>query len=338
MRKSWPAAALVGVVLTILAGGAGTAARGQYSRRTPIVQAVQKTKPSIVTIKVEKRGSHGRTRSTTGTGVIVDERGYLVTNQHVIQDSCRMVVQLADGTNLRGEIVAEDVACDLAILRVQAARKLPALVLAPASDIMVGETVIAVGHPYGYRNTVSTGIISAVGREITLPSEQTLTGLLQTDASINPGNSGGPLLNINGELIGINVALREGARGIAFAINSDTVKQTLSKHLSAVRVAGVRHGLVCTENVLAEGKERQRVVVASVREGTPAANAGLRRGDEILHVGKRPVANRFDVERALWESRPGQQVELKVLRRGQRITVALTLDRDKEKVARRDKD
>jgi serine protease Do len=197
--------------------------------------------------------------------------------------------------------------------------------LAPGSDVMVGETVIAVGHPFGYRNTVSTGIISAVGREIEMPSGETLAGVLQTDASINPGNSGGPLLNINGELIGINVALREGAHGIAFAINADIVKQVLSKHLSALRVAGVMHGLACKENVAQDGKDRQRVVVAGVSDGTPAATAGLKCGDLILEVGHRSVTNRFDLERALWESKPGQEVELCVVRQGKTIKVALKL-------------
>jgi serine protease Do len=325
MRNPWLAGAFCAALLNVVAGGAGTQARAQYSRRTPVVEAVQKTRASIVTVKVDKRGSYGRSRETTGSGVIVDERGYLVTNQHVVQDGYRIVITLADGTEIRAEVVAEESRCDLAILRVRTEKKLPALLLAPASDIMVGETVIAVGHPFGYRNTVSTGIISAVGRQITMPSEEVLSGLLQTDASINPGNSGGPLLNINGELIGINVALREGARGIAFAINADTVKHMLSKHLSALRVAGVSHGLGCREKVVAEGKDRQRVVVAAVAQGTPAADAGLKRGDEIRAVGKHAVTNRFDVERALWDRRPGEKVELNVVREGKTLKVALIL-------------
>jgi serine protease Do len=324
MRNSWLAANLC-AALVLLVSGAGTQATAQYSRRTPIVEAVEKTRASIVTVKVDKGGSYGKNRQTVGTGVIVDERGYIVTNKHVVQDGSEAVVKLYDGTELRGDVLAEEPRFDLAILRVRAGKKLPALLLAPASDVMVGETVIAVGHPYGYRNTVSTGIISAVDREITMPSDEVLTGLLQTDASINPGNSGGPLLNINGELIGINVALRDGARGIAFAINADTVKQYLSRHLSALRVAGIRHGLACKECVLPEGKVRQRVVVSRVGRGTPAADAGLRRGDQILAVGHRHVSNRFDVERALWDRRPGDKIELQVVRAGKTLKLDLTL-------------
>src|SRR5262249_33044819 len=150
-------------------------------------------------------------------------------------------------------------------------------------------------------NTVSTGIISALGREITMPGGETLTNLIQTDASINPGNSGGPLFNINGELIGINVALREGAQGIAFALPAEMVQQVLSRHLSAAKVARVAHGLGCHEWIPdEEGLVRQQVVVDQVTERSPAALAGLQRGDVILRVGDRPVANRFDVERAMW--------------------------------------
>src|SRR5205814_1119156 len=126
-------------------------------------------------------------------------------------------------------------------------------------DLMVGETVIAIGHPYGYQNTVTTGIVSALGREITMPNGETLTNLIQTSASINPGNSGGPLLNINGQLIGINVALRDGAQGIAFALNAETVKEVLRQRLSASRLSGVTTGLRCTEFVQLEGLDRQHV-------------------------------------------------------------------------------
>ena len=174
---------------------------------------------------------------------------------------------------------------------------------------MVGETVIAVGHPFGFTNSVSTGIISALDREITMPDGETLTRLIQTNASINPGNSGGPMLNINGELIGINVALREGAQGIAFALNADTVQQMLSKHLSAGKMAHLEHGLTCREAVEEDAEARQRVVVDRVAADSPAEAAGLKHGDILVKVGQRTVKNRFDVERALWSYKAGDKVE-----------------------------
>ncbi|HZT81701.1 MAG TPA: trypsin-like peptidase domain-containing protein, partial [Gemmataceae bacterium] len=226
MRRAWSRVVGFVVVVGVVCAGAGTEARGQYSRRTPIVEAVQKTRASIVSVKAEKKGSWGR-KETGGTGVIVDERGYVVTNHHVVASADRVTVSLADGSELAATITAEDAHHDLAVLRLSTTRKLKALSFGTSSDLMEGETVIAIGHPFGYTNTVSTGIVSGLGREVTMPNNEVLRDLIQTNASINPGNSGGPLLNINGELIGINVAIREGAQGIAFALSADQVQQVL---------------------------------------------------------------------------------------------------------------
>jgi serine protease Do len=302
----------------LAARGAGTEAIAQYSRRTPVVEAVEKTRTGIVTIKVEKKDPSGRNKESVGTGIIVDDRGYVVTNQHVIASAHAVGVQLSDGTELPARVVAEEARWDLAILRISTKKPLQALTLGPGTDLLVGESVIAVGHPFGFTNTVSTGIISALGREVTLSEK--LTNLIQTNASINPGNSGGPLLNINGEVIGINVAFRDGAQGIAFAINVENVKQWLSRHLSALKVAGVYHGLTCSESVLPEGQRRQRIVLREAAQGT-----GLKPGDEIVRVADHLVSNRFDLERALWDRKPGDQVELTVLRGGQELHVPLTL-------------
>jgi serine protease Do len=322
MRKACLLAGVVALAIA-LAGGAGTGARAQYSRETPVVKAVRKTQAGIVSIKVEKKAAYGR-KESVGTGVIVDERGYVVTNRHVITGAEHLTVRLFDGTELAGQMLIEDANYDLAILRIQAGKKLQALPLGPASDLMVGENVIAIGNPYGYTNTVSTGIISALGRDIKLPAGELLCGLIQTNADINLGNSGGPLLNINGEVIGINVALREGAQGIAFALNADTVQQVLSRHLSASRQAKVSHGLGCIERVAPEGPARQQVVVQELT-GPNAQQAGLKRGDQIVRVGPQAVGNRFDVERALWERKVGDKVPLTVSRDGKVLTVELTL-------------
>jgi serine protease Do len=310
LLKCCAAAAVVAVV----AGGA----EAQYSRRTAIVEAVEKTRDGIVTLRVTRSGDWDNKRGVVGTGVVVDERGYLITNHHVVADAAKVTVTLADKTTLEARVYLEDPKHDLAILRVAAKKKLKALSFGPGSDLMVGETVVAIGNPYGYTNTVSTGIVSALDREITMPSGETLTGLIQTNASINPGNSGGPLVNINGEVIGINVALRHDAQNIAFALNAETVKEVLSKHLSSARVSKVGHGLVCREKVSANGKARQRVVVER-----PAGE--LRKGDVLVKLGGLAVRNRFDVERALWGYKAGDTVETAVLRDGKPTRVSLTL-------------
>lgn len=297
-------------------------AHAQHSRRSPIVEAVRKTRDSIVTIKTQRAdGSDG----ATGTGVVVDERGYLITSRHVIANAAKIKGHLADGTIVTAQVHAEETRTDLAILKVKLDKSISALPLGPSSDLMVGETVIAVGNPFGYTNTVSTGIISALNRSIKMPTGDTISGVIQINASINPGNSGGPLLNINGELVGINAALRDGAQGIAFAINADMVKDMLNRHLNSQKMANVRHGLTCAERVTEEGKQRQQVVVASVAPETPAAQAGLAEGDVIVCIADRAVVNRFDVERSFWDRKPGEHVQLKVLRKNNEVTIALTL-------------
>lgn len=317
MRPCWSRAAVsILLVGMAVAGGAGTEARAQYSRRTPIVEAVEKTRSAIVTVSVEKANPDGGRKEIVGTGVVVDERGYVITNCHVVTGAESVRVLFNNDTRLTATIITEDPLHDLAILRVKSDKALTSLAFGPSSDLMVGETVIAVGHPFGYTNSVSTGIVSAVGREITMPAGDTLRGLIQTDASINPGNSGGPLLNINGELIGINVAFREGAQGIAFALSADSVEQVLSRHLSASKVAGIRHGVRCTEKVEEAGKNRQKLVIAEVASETPAAFAGLKQGDTLIRVGARSVANRFDLERSLWDYKAGAKVEITVVREG----------------------
>jgi serine protease Do len=303
----------------------GAQARAGTARRTAIVEAVEKTRAGIVALKVAKADGYGGSRESTGTGIIVDERGYVITSAHVVTRASRLRVCLVDGTELAAKILVAESTTDLAILRVQARQRLHPLPLGPGSDLMVGETVIAVGHPYGYGHTVSRGIISAVGREIPMPSGEVLANLIQIDASINPGNSGGPLLNINGEVIGINAAMRDGAQGIAFAINVDTVKAMLTRHLGSQAIAGTQHGLKCAERVLSDGSPRQRVVVSAVAEDTPAGRAGLREGDEILRVGDRSLENRFDLERALWDHKPGESVTLAILRQGEEQAIKLTL-------------
>jgi serine protease Do len=286
-----------------VSGGVGAEAQAQFSRETPIVKAIRKTQAGVASLKVEKRGSWGR-KESVGSGVIVDERGYVLTNRHVIAGADVITVRLFDNTELPGRVIVEDARHDLAILRIQAPRKLQALTLGPASDLMVGETVIAVGHPFGYTNTVSTGIISALGREVSLP--------------------GGELLNINGEVIGINVALREGAQGIAFALNADVVQQVLSRHLSASRQANLWHGLACVERVWPDGPARQQVLLQE-SVSTFALQAGLKLGDHIIRVGEQAVSNRFDVERALWERKAGDTVPVTIARQGKVMTISLPL-------------
>jgi serine protease Do len=314
------AAASAAVLCAVFHLAATHAAAQDVPRTNAIVKAVHKVKPCTVGIRVP--GAAGG-KNISGSGVIIDERGYVVTNRHVVVGADKVVIRLCDQSEYYAKVVVADPNTDLAILKADAGKKLPYLPLAPSSDVEVGEDVIAMGHPYGYEFTVSRGIVSALKRSIEMPNGVVLAGMIQTDASINPGNSGGPLVNINGEFIGVVTALRDGAQGIAFAIQTDTVKRVLGEKLSALKVAGVSHGLQVQDKVVAETGDRQQVLVSKVSAG--AAGAGLKSGDVIRCVGNLNVKNSFDVERALFDTKPGQQVSVRVLRQGQEVTLTLTL-------------
>jgi serine protease Do len=185
---------------------------------------------------------------------------------------------------------------------------------------MVGETVITIGNAYGYENTVSVGIVSALHRDVTLSDEQVYRNLIQTDACINPGNSGGPLINVDGELIGINVAVRAGAQGIGFALPIDEVKEVATEMISSRRLASTWHGLVASEQ--RRGPKR-RLVVSEVQTGSPAEASGFKAGDELVRVDDLAVASPLDLERGMLDVRPGHPAQVAIRRGNSEKTMAL---------------
>ncbi len=211
-------------------------------------------------------------------------------------------------------VVQQDPATDLAILKVNAARPLPAVAIGSSADLMVGETVITIGNAFGYENTTSVGIVSALGRNVRLSDDQEYRNLIQTDACINPGNSGGPLINIDGELIGINVAVRAGAQGIGFALPIDDVKRVATDLMSTRRLSATWHGLVTGE--IFRGLARV-VILHDIQGGSPAEVAGFQKGDEIVKVNDIEITSPLDIERGLLEVRPGQQAQVVVRRNGE---------------------
>jgi serine protease Do len=292
------------------------------------VEAVSRVKDSVVNIHSERtvRGpatedlfamapSQNRINGM-GTGILIDPRGYIVTNNHVVEDVSVIHVRLADHSNHTALVLARDQENDLALLKIDTSRPLPVMPLGTSSDIMVGETVIAVGNAYGYEHTVSVGVVSAIHRDVNLNKDLSYRNLIQTDASINPGNSGGPLVNINGELIGVNVAIRAGAQGIGFAIPVDTMIQVVREMISTRKRSGTWHGMVCNDKLEPGSTGLARSVVLQRAEaGGPAALAGLRKGDVLLQVGAVKVASTIDVERGLLEKSAGEKVAV-IVRRG----------------------
>jgi serine protease Do len=306
---------------------------GSESRRTAVVEAVEKVQRSVVSISSEKlASSHSRWPFSPeenqrrlvngmGSGVLVDARGYILTNHHVVDKVQGIIVQLFDGTSYPARVLQFDAAMDLAVIKVDADHPLAAVEVGTSSDLMVGESVITIGNAFGYENTVSVGIVSALHRDVTLSDEQVYRNLIQTDACINPGNSGGPLINVNGELIGINVAVRAGAQGIGFALPIDEVKRVATDMLSTRRLVSTWHGLVASEQ--RRGTKRG-VIVTEVQQGSSAEASGFKRGDELIKVGDLLIASPLDVERGMLDVRPGNPTTV-MIRRGNSES-ALALD------------
>lgn len=312
-------------------------------RRSAIVDVVERVKGAVVNIHSERvtRGStddvfssSGNRVNGMGTGIIIDHRGYIVTNHHVVEDVSVIRVRLGDGTTFNARVLAREHEADLALIKIDAPRSLPTMPIGTASDLMVGETVIAVGNAYGYEHSVTVGIVSAIKRDVSLNREISYKSLIQTDASINPGNSGGPLLNVNGELIGVNVAIRAGAQGIGFAIPVDTMLRVVAEMLSVRRRNGLWHGMVYRDQVSSSENTSDGIVPVSlnrsvalekVENGSPADKATLQKGDVLIQIGTDRISTGLDVERALLERKTGDKVPVVILRKGSEKKVELVL-------------
>jgi serine protease Do len=300
-------------------------------RMTPVVTAVRQARPAVVSIRGEKttvepdtaRDDNDSPRHVNGmgTGTIVDERGYILTNFHVVSDVRRIEVTLDDGRQYTAEVVASDPASDLAIIKIPTAKPMPVIRLGTSSDLMDGESVIALGNAFGYEQTVTRGIISALGRDVQVSDTQSYDDLIQTDASINPGNSGGPLLNIDGEMIGVNVAVRAGAQGIGFAIPIDSALDVAARLMNVERLRNTSHGIVVQ---VADDLDAP-VRVTKVAPGSPAEKLGIAPGDEIVSVGTLAIARPLDLERAFLDRPAGEPVAVEVRRDGQSMLVDLSL-------------
>lgn len=305
---------------------------GSDTRHSPVVQAVQNVRTSVVNIRGEKTlsspattvGQMDTTRRVNGmgTGVVIDARGYIVTNHHVVDGVREIQVTLADGTRHTGKLVKRHAETDLAIIKIEPAESLPVIKVGTSSDLMPGESVIAVGNAFGYEHTVTRGIVSALHRSVQVSDAQHYDDLIQTDASINPGNSGGPLLNIDGEMIGINVAVRAGAQGIGFAIPIDKVVTVVTELLALQASEKNWTGIRLKQAAAGAG---QGAVVADIDEKSPAEAAGLKPGDVVTQIGADRAERPLDVHRAVLELSAGESVELAVRRGEETLKLTLTL-------------
>ena len=277
----------------------GQGAETEQIRMSPVVKAVQRTAPAVVNISGRKPANQPRQLvdgsenevNGMGTGLIIDSRGYILTNHHVITGIDRIQVRLSRSADIAikdyaAQIIAVDSPTDLAVIKIEADVPLPVIPLATSSDLMLGETVIAIGNAYGYEDTITKGIISCLQRQVQVTEEQVYQDLIQTDASINPGNSGGPLINIRGEAIGINVAVRVGAQAIGFAIPMDRALEVVNRILRDA----VERRLVAGIDVTTKVESRETYVsVTGIQAGSLADAAGIKTDDRIVNYGDQPL-------------------------------------------------
>ncbi len=335
---------LVGMKWWFLTGLLFTASApaDQARRRDAVVEVVQKVSPAVVYIGTEQevesrfRGrrsfledffggaaSSGRRVQGLGSGAIIDATGIIVTNEHVIRGASAIHVVLADGRTLEAEVLGSDSANDLAVLKVSSKQPLPTAKLGTSSDLMIGETVVAIGSPFGLSKTVTAGVVSAVGRTFRAEDGRVYNDFVQTDAAINPGNSGGPLLNVDGEIIGINTAIFASAQGIGFAIPADKVRRIVDEltRFGKVRPAWVGiDTLDLPPQIAAQlGWDRSYgALVASVEPGSPAEQAGVQRGDVVAEMGGSRITDAEDFDTRVRGYPARSAFPLVALPRGQR--------------------
>ncbi len=310
------------------------------------IQLAEQVTPSVVSISPSGSTPHSSRRpsdrnrdgspkppSGSGSGVLIDKKGFIVTNSHVVGEAQEVEVLLSDKTKFTGKVVGRDPDTDLAVVKIDTEKQLPFVPLGNSKGVKVGQWVMAVGNPFGLDRTVTVGIISGLGRENVNLSRY--ENFIQTDASINPGNSGGPLFNVRGEIVGINTAIINVAQGIGFAIPSNMV-QTIVQQLIAsgkvtrgwlgVGIQPLTSELATKFNV----KEEEGVLVNEVFEGEPADQGGIQPGDIILMVDDEPVGSTNALARVIAGFAPGQKVLIAFIRNGRKQEITMALGEKKD--------
>lgn len=293
---------------------------------TAVTSAVRKIRPSVVNIEVgfaAGRANGAGRQGGTGSGFIFTTNGYILTNSHVVHGASRIEVSLTDGRKFQAELVGDDPHTDVAVIRINADELTPAL-LGNSQAIDPGQLAVAIGSPLGFQTTVTTGVISALGRSLRSQSGRLIDNVIQTDAALNPGNSGGPLVNSRGEVVGVNTAVIMGAQGICFAVPINTAKFVAGELIRRGRLRRARLGIAGQDLVSPNGG--RGVAVVGLENGGPALRAGLQEGDILLRYDGAPVSGIDDLHRLLNEDQIGRSVTVTVQRGRNAIEVNVTPD------------
>ncbi|HEX2897461.1 MAG TPA: trypsin-like peptidase domain-containing protein [candidate division Zixibacteria bacterium] len=297
---------------------------------TGIVECVT---PAVVSINVRSkitRRNRVMRQGGAGSGALFTPDGYILTNSHVVHEAESIEVVFSDGTTSKAVIIGADSSTDLAVIRVQSS-SLPYLTLGNSSALKVGQLVIAIGNPLGFDSTVSTGVVSALGRALQSQDGRTIENIIQHTAPLNPGNSGGPLTNTKGEIVGINTAIIAMAQGIGFAIPSNTASFIVSQLLAHGRVRRGRLGIVGQDRPLSTSLVRfhnlphnRAVEVIDIDQKAPAAKAGIQKRDIIVGVNNQEVITMTDLQRFLTEKwQPGQSITASIIRSREKLAIEL---------------
>lgn len=326
---------------------------------TGFVDLVDRVKPAVVNISTSRtvrtpgnpfehffgpfRGSpfgdipdRERKQRSLGSGFIIDAAGHIITNNHVVAGAEEIRVKLADGRELPVQVVGRDSKTDIALLKMAASvKELQTLPLGDSDDVKVGEWVIAIGNPFGLALTVTQGIVSATGRVI---GAGPYDDFIQTDAAINPGNSGGPLINLKGEVIGINTAIVAAGQGIGFAVPSNMARAVVAQLMQKGKVVrgwiGVSTQTVTPDLAPSFGlKEPKGALVSEVATGSPAAAAGMKRGDVVIAFNGKEIKNVLDLPKAVAETPIGKVVPVRVIRDKKEMTLRVKVEELKEQPA-----
>ncbi|HKA15312.1 MAG TPA: trypsin-like peptidase domain-containing protein [Myxococcota bacterium] len=342
------------LALAMLLGPAPIRAEGDpFLRRTTTVRVVERSGPAVVNVTTEQRAPEGNPfrpfagdpffdrffqdffepreahpAQSLGSGVLIDAQRHVLTNEHVITGAERIRVSLADGREFGAKLIGADPNNDIAVLEVETQDKLPWIEPGTSSDLMVGEPVIAIGNPFGLSHTVTTGVISALGRSLRT-DERVYHGFIQTDASINPGNSGGPLLNAEGHLIAINTAVYNRAQGIGFAIPIDDARRVVRELIDHGEVSPVWLGIDLQDldaglaAALVLPSNARGAVVSKVRANSPGERAGIKAGDVVTQVDGQPLESARDFFERLERTTAGQELSLTTVRNRETRKIAV---------------
>lgn len=294
-----------------------------------VIGVVEKVGPAVVSIGVKQKDARGYGGEGEASGVIIAPDGYVLTNNHVVENAAEVQVGLMNGDLFKAEIVGTDPATDLAVVRA-ATNGLPIAELGDSDSLRVGQLVIAIGNPFGFQSTVSTGVISALGRTMRSQTGRLIDSVIQTDVPLNPGNSGGPLVDSRGRVIGINTAIIRPAQGISLAIPVKTASWVVTELLTRGRIRRAYLGLGAQVRPIRPAAQRQFqlsapsvVEVVSLEKNGPAAQGGIQKGDILLTLDGKSVASVDDVHRLLADMPAGSHITLSILRDNERRSIEI---------------